>query len=84
MRNLLFIVPGPAPLPGRKGNNDGMSGGFASLHHRLISRCASGAKPKSLSNDKALKRRATSIASRRGGSEASNLCKIDCLKLNKK
>ncbi len=36
----------------------------------------------SLGNDKALKRRAISIASRRGGSEAGKLCKTDCLKLD--
>ncbi len=38
----------------------------------------------SLGNDKALKRRAISIASRRGGSEGGNLCKTDCLKPNKR
>lgn len=37
VRKLLFIVPDPAPLPGREGYKDGRSGDHASLHHRLQS-----------------------------------------------
>ncbi len=37
LRNSLSLCFGLATLPGRKGNNDNISGGFAKLHHRLIS-----------------------------------------------